>query len=485
MKKIYLIFFLFLFVVTFFSNAQEKIKNVKHHAFSGTLRFGAEAGATLGYTDYSDVRPDVVGRGVLEYFFPTSSIGSFGIKGFFSAGYVGGKDERKTPKVFRSAITRLGGGISYTFSIKDAVFPYVFVGASYGWINPYDENRNNLDYPPNREGYDRKEENYHVEGGIHFLLSDAISLNINAGAEFSPKDFWDNQARGKHNDMLIQVLGGLSYSLFTQVDTDGDGVVDSKDQCSETPMGVKVDEFGCPIDSDNDGVPDYQDKCPNTKAGLDIDEVGCPVDEDADGVPDKLDKCPNTPKDAKVNEFGCPDTDGDGVFDNDDKCLDTPKGAPVDDKGCPKDSDGDGVPDYKDECPNTPAGDQVDLKGCTKVEVREATLSGDTNFEFNKATLLPTAYVVLDELAITMKETPSSRWRIEGHTDSKGSESYNMTLSRKRAEAIVNYLTGRGIERSRFEIVPLGESQPIADNKTEEGRAMNRRVEIKIIDSGK
>jgi len=88
-------------------------------------------------------------------------------------------------------------------------------------------------------------------------------------------------------------------------------------------------------------------------------------------------------------------------------------------------------------------------------------------------------------LSISSKETPSSRWIIEGHTDSKCSESYNRTLSRKRAEAIVDYLTGKGIERSRLEIVPLGESQPIADNNTAEGRAMNRRVEIKIIDSGK
>jgi len=285
--------------------------------------------------------------------------------------------------------------------------------------------------------------------------------------------------------MLIQILGGFSYSLFTQIDSDGDGIVDSKDQCPETPMSVKVDEFGCPIDSDKDGVPDYLDKCPNTKSGFKVDEFGCPTDEDADGVPDKIDKCPNTPKGAKVSEFGCPDTDGDGVFDNDDKCPDTPKGAPVDDRGCPKDSDGDGVPDYKDECPNTPAGEQVDQKGCSmKVEVKEVTLSGDTNFESAKATLISTAYEVLDELVVTMKEKPTSRWRIEGHTDSKGSDSYNMDLSRRRAEAVAQYLTGKGIDRNRLEILPLGESQPIADNSTAEGRAMNRRVAIKIIESG-
>jgi len=463
----------------------------KYHAFSGTLVIGAEAGVTLGSTDYTDIRPDIVGRGIMEYYFPTSSAGTFSLRGFFSAGYVGGKDENLSPligpSVFRSTITRLGGGVSYTFSVKDAVFPYIFVGASYGWINPKDEDGNELPYTANTGNtYDGAEENYHAEGGIRFLLSNSISWGINVGIEFSPRDYWDNYVIGGNNDFLFQAMTGLSLSIGAQADSDGDGVVDSKDQCPETPVGIKVDEFGCPIDSDKDGVPDYLDKCPNTKSGFTVDEFGCPTDEDADGVPDKIDKCPNTPKGAKVNELGCPDTDGDGVFDNDDKCPDTPKGAPVDDRGCPKDSDGDGVPDYKDECPNTPKGEQVDEKGCSmKVEVKEVTLSGDTNFEFNKAALLPTAYGVLDELSATMKEKPESRWRIEGHTDSKGSDSYNMDLSRRRAESVANYLTGKGIERSRLEIVPLGESQPISDNNTDEGRSMNRRVEIKVIDSGK
>jgi outer membrane protein OmpA-like peptidoglycan-associated protein len=81
-----------------------------------------------------------------------------------------------------------------------------------------------------------------------------------------------------------------------------------------------------------------------------------------------------------------------------------------------------------------------------------------------------------------MKNNPETRWRVEGHTDATGPDEYNMTLSRARAEAIVQYLVDKGIDRTRFEIVALGESQPVGNNSTSEGRAMNRRVEIKLIE---
>jgi OOP family OmpA-OmpF porin len=89
------------------------------------------------------------------------------------------------------------------------------------------------------------------------------------------------------------------------LDSDGDGVYDSLDQCPDTPRGVTVDERGCPLDTDGDGVYDYLDKCPNTPKGIPIDTRGCPLDGDGDGVPDYLDKCPGTPQGATVNRLGC------------------------------------------------------------------------------------------------------------------------------------------------------------------------------------
>lgn len=484
MKKFLVLSFLVLFVTII--NAQQSER--KYHAFSGTFSIGVDAGMSLGFTDYDDLKPEVFGRVFGEYFFPTRSAGIFGVKAFYNAGYLGGKSDDPTlVSPLKATITGIGGGLSYNFSIQQAVFPYIFAGATYSWVNPKDASGNELPLPPAQRSFGIEGFDLNTEAGIRFLVSHAISLNLSVGAQFSLEDNYDALPKSGSNDMFMHALVGFSYSLGTDADSDGDGVKDENDQCPDTPQGVKVDAFGCPIDSDNDGVPDYLDKCPNTKEGMKVDANGCPTDADGDGVPDNMDKCPNTPAGAKVNEDGCPDSDGDGVADNRDKCPDTPKGAAVDSDGCPKDSDGDGVPDYLDKCPNTPRGEQVDKTGCstqkdTVVIQKQITLKGDTNFEFNKSDLLPSAFPVLNELAANMKKYPDTRWRVEGHTDAVGSDSYNMDLSRRRAQSVVDYLIQQGVNRDRLEVVPLGESQPVATNDTQEGRAMNRRVEIKLIE---
>ncbi len=163
--------------------------------------------------------------------------------------------------------------------------------------------------------------------------------------------------------------------------------------------------------------------------------------------------------------------------------------------GRAKDSDGDGVPDYMDKCPNTPAGVQVDSVGCpiqkpdtvvvTKpVEIESLVLSGDANFEFNKATLLSNAHVVLDSLISTMKAHPEYKWEVGGYTDGIGSASYNKKLSQRRAQSVVDYLVSQGVPSNELKIVGHGKDDPIATNSTNEGRAMNRRVEIKLLSKG-
>ena len=72
------------------------------------------------------------------------------------------------------------------------------------------------------------------------------------------------------------------------------------------------------------------------------------------------------------------------------------------------------------------------------------------------------------------------KWNVEGYTDAIGSEAYNMDLSKRRAQSVVDYLVNKGVDRSKLEVIPFGESKPVATNKTQEGRAMNRRVEIRI-----
>src|SRR5690242_11855 len=162
---------------------------------------------------------------------------------------------------------------------------------------------------------------------------------------------------------------GLSLMLGSKpiLDRDGDGVLDNKDRCPDTPAGASVDARGCPSDSDGDGVPDGIDRCPTTVAGASVDSRGYSQDSDGDNIPDGLDQCPDTPAGVLVDPRGCPkDSDGDGIPDGLDRCSDTPHGATVDALGCPGDEDGDGVLDGLDQCPRTPAGAAVNAQGCSQ-----------------------------------------------------------------------------------------------------------------------
>ncbi len=181
-----------------------------------------------------------------------------------------------------------------------------------------------------------------------------------------------------------------------------------------------------------------------------------PVDSDRDGVVDGIDQCPNTPIGTPVNSVGCP--------------LPPPP-APID-------SDRDGVMDPNDACPGTPFGLKVDERGCAIKEAR--IVLRDINFEFNKATLTSEAKASLDKITEGLRGQPTMSLLIEGHTDAVGSDAYNLGLSKRRAAAARAYLLEGGIDAARLESVGMGESQPVASNKTVDGRAENRRVEFKV-----
>ena len=175
---------------------------------------------------------------------------------------------------------------------------------------------------------------------------------------------------------------------------------------------------------------------------------------------------------------GVKDSDGDGVPDDIDQCPDTPQGVAVDEVGCPLDSDGDGVPDYLDKCPGTPAGAKVDADGCEIMADLMLKITKD-HFAFDSAELKPQMEADLDEVAAkVMASKGNEMLEIVGHTDSTGPEDYNQGLSERRAQAVADYLAGKGVNPSMMTVKGMGESSPIADNSTSEGRSMNRRVDI-------
>lgn len=169
------------------------------------------------------------------------------------------------------------------------------------------------------------------------------------------------------------------------------------------------------------------------------------------------------------------DSDGDGVADSLDWCPNTPKGVAVNQDGCPYDSDKDGVYDYMDKCPNTPMMYKVDNYGCP-IPLK---ITAHINFKSNSANIQPIYYNILDKVGKLLVEHKHCKVKIAAHTDSVGSSEYNQKLSERRAKAVKDYLVKKfNIDPNRIIALGFGETMPIADNNTPEGRAENRRVEF-------
>lgn len=218
-------------------------------------------------------------------------------------------------------------------------------------------------------------------------------------------------------------------------------------------------------DSDDDGVVDVVDRCPGTPSRVNVDEVGCPV---------------------KVPPVKISDRDGDGIADNLDLCPDTATGVAVDRNGClVADRDLDGVIDAQDACPGTPVKTVVDARGCPvtvvvlprwdDVPVQTFYLSDPPN----TAEVCTEFSAELQKMADFITANPGRRFIIEGHTDSIGNDDENRKLSLLRAEKITTYLAGKtGISAALFEARGFGENNPVADNRSQEGRRLNRRIVI-------
>lgn len=300
-------------------------------------------------------------------------------------------------------------------------------------------------------------------------------------------------------DMCPTISG--KWELQGCPDWDNDGITDQNDECPSEAGPVLLN--GCP-DKDNDGIPDKNDDCPNESGSPQFN--GCP-DKDSDGIIDNDDECPEIAGLPKMR--GCPDRDNDGIRDSDDDCPDTP-GRPEYD-GCPfGDYDKDGIPDDSDQCPtiagpqkfygcpdndNDNVPDNVDLcpeipgtrdnNGCPGIRLEEEEIINNAyselQFESNKGIIKPESYPSLNQLATLLKSRKEWKILLSGHTDDAGLPDRDLELSKMRAQAVKDYLIGQGVDEFRIKAEWFGQTKPIADNKTTEGRKLNNRVEMKVI----
>ncbi len=327
--------------------------------------------------------------------------------------------------------------------------PSLAVGGGYTWMGDYNQGTANASL------------------GFTFWFTETVGLELRSTYKHS---FADNQA---NFPIHFQNFAGLTFK-FGGSDKDNDGIYDKYDACPDD-AGPK-DLNGCP-DRDGDTVLDKDDTCPDT-VGLPQFQ-GCP-DTDGDGIQDSADACPDVA--GLKNLQGCPDKDGDGITDKSDKCPDT--AGPKENGGCPwPDRDGDSVLDKDDKCPDVKG--TVANNGCP--EISDAAISQLNAyakvilFDSGKASFLQQTYPVLQSIVAILKEYPTAKFSIEGHTDSDGSDVKNQKLSEDRAGAVKNYLVQNGIGADRLTSAGFGESKPIDTNKTKAGKANNRRVEVKLI----
>ncbi len=318
----------------------------------------------------------------------------------------------------------------------------------------------------------------YTQGSSSFIApSIAKTLNVRFGINLAigrkPQDR-DKDGIVNKKDECPDTFGLAEFNGCP--DKDGDKVPDKIDACPDV-AGVKGFK-GCP-DNDADGIEDSKDACP-TEPG-DKTNNGCP-DTDKDGIIDSNDKCPTV---AGIAQFeGCPDTDGDGIADNKDLCP-TVVGT-IENKGCPvveKDTDADGVLDKDDQCP-TVAG-PADNKGCPKIakeeeEVLNAAFS-NLEFETGKDVIKSTSFDELENLAKLLVKKSTWKLLMSGHTDNQGAPAKNLDLSKRRAAAVKTYLASKGVATTRLISEGFGQTKPVGDNKTAEGRQRNRRVEMKVV----
>jgi len=435
---------------------------------SNKISINLEGGATYPRTDFTNDKLSYIGQISADYFFPAYSSGVFGLRAYAYYGQLTGDGTYNNISTFPtipeyfSVMASGGGGITYTLRASKVFHPYVFAGGGYLYFNPTDNDGNKL--PRNAaKQYSKNSWSIIGELGSRFFISESVSLNLAVNLDYVPMDNLDDidnpTTNGTDRDIFFTGRAGLSFYVGGISDSDNDGVRNEEDVCPDTPPNVSVDEFGCPVDTDKDGVPDYLDRCANTPKNIPVDLDGCPLDVDGDGIPDYMDLC-----------------------------NDTPLGVTVDTRGCPIDSDDDGVPDYKDLCANTEVGVEVNKWGCPidqevyePIKKTEIILNGAVNFETNKSELLAAAYPELKQVLKVMQDYPDTKWKIEGHTDNTGSLKLNNELSLKRAQAVYNYFIINGINPKRLYVNGYGPDYPVADNSTETGRALNRRVAIILV----
>ncbi len=404
-----------------------------------------------------------LGPGVIG---PLAPPGSDGTSRLVLAGWVGLDYKVSDPYALEALI---GIGNQFEMSSELGRVDEIFYGLAIGVrIRPFDDTAGYLDDPGgNTEG------NFWVSAHVGYHHFDDVQPGIDVGTGYELSMFYPVQlgvfARfwllggGQRNGIDGLAVIGLNGSIDLSgrpepVDSDDDGLTDDIEEREHTRPERP--------DTDLDSIPD----------GIEVRTGTNPRDNDSDddGLDDgredrnrngRLDDGETNPRERDTDGGGIPD--GDEVFDTRLNPRD-----PADD-----DRDRDGVNDTRDQCADTAEGTTVDENGCARMEAR-MELTG-VLFDTGSADILPASEPALRRALQVLVDNPDALIEIAGHTDSVGNAGANMRLSRRRAQAVRQWLIEQGVAGYRITARGYGADEPLQPNDTDAGRQANRRIEIR------
>ncbi len=481
MRKILYILLPVIFNLSSFYAQNSKI--VYSNPLNSSVVLSLNGGSTYLFSDYNNPRSGDSYNLNLSYFLPSHTRFAYGL---YAAGskekFMGELNYLGFPESFKTKSNKFGAGLSVSYAINNNILPVLNAGISYYWLefsNPATVSKL-INISSDKL---KKSVVFDIEPQLIVKLGSVVGLQFSAGVHFVTNDNFDAVKFGNHNDFFISGKAGISFTLFSNSDFDNDGIIDSEDGCIDLPEDKDgFEDFdGCPdYDNDNDGIPDKEDKCPFTKEDFDNfeDDDGCPeLDNDNDGILDAEDKCPGLAEDFDGFEDhdGCPDydNDGDSIPDSLDQC---PNAAET-------------LNNYKDDdgCPDTVPIEKIIRKSREEASKSKAkrealpnvfVLHSETTFEGETGIIKKTAMSKLNKIANLIKQYPGSKWRIEGHIDSRENQLEAIKITQRQAEAVMLYLVSKGLPRKNFIAIGMGDSVPVASNKLAYGRLKNRRIKI-------
>jgi len=383
------------------------------------------------------------------------------------------------PRTFHNRTTQFEGSALYSFHPEGRWSPLVFGGGGVSFWRVVDLTGKSTGMFANGD----VPWGFKDDGASDLLSGSNWTMHFGVGAEF---EFFRRA--------WVQVGGRLDWLIAQHTDNTGASAafgspaeVDANQFLSSLYVGVHY--LFTERDSDQDGIANKSDACPEQAEDKDgfQDFDGCPEgDNDGDGIADASDKAIDQAedKDGFQDEDGAPDpdNDGDGILDASDKAPDQAedKDGFQDEDGVPDpDNDADGVLDTADRCASTPAGVPVDSLGCpTVAKIDKARVLAGIRFRTGTAELEGASFAALDSVLQSLRAYPELQLEVQGHTSDVGANDQNLQLSQKRAEAVASYLVSKGIEARRLTPIGYGEESPLVKNDSPENRARNERIMI-------